>query len=293
MLSPLRSPKVPQEAGKRFGHSQPAMKTGRPTQRPVPSGEMTVRAADPKNQPGGSDQRRAFRPLLEARHLRKTYGLSGNRFPALQGVDLEVRQGDFAAIMGPSGCGKTTLLNCLAGIDTVDEGTIRFNGREMSGLPDRTRTQIRGEQMGFVFQAFQLVPVLTAAQNVQLPLELRGIPRREAHARALEALTNLGIADQAGKLPSEMSGGQQQRVAIARAVANRPLVIFADEPTGNLDTKTTYEVLDLFQDLSRRLRLTLVVVTHDERVAKRANIVLRMDSGRVASVAEQAPTHAC
>ncbi|HUR62800.1 MAG TPA: ABC transporter ATP-binding protein [Candidatus Thermoplasmatota archaeon] len=219
--------------------------------------------------------------LLVAEGIRKSYRAGRADVPALRHLDLKVEAGEFLAIMGPSGCGKTTLLNCLSGLDTVDAGRIVLEGKDLARLSDRKRTRHRGERVGFVFQSFHLVPVLSALQNVQLPLELRGMAKAEARQRSLEALDAVGVADQKDKLPLEMSGGQQQRVAIARALAHEPAVVFADEPTGNLDTHTGAEVLDLFQALNQEQGATFLVVTHDERVAARATRVVHMDSGAI------------
>jgi putative ABC transport system ATP-binding protein len=219
--------------------------------------------------------------LIVARGLRKSYRTGAQPVPVLDGVDVELRPGDMAAVMGPSGCGKTTLLNCLSGLDEADAGEVRIGGEDITRMSDRRRTQHRARTMGFVFQAFHLVPVLTALQNVELPLQLLGVRRAEAKARASAAVGAVGLADRASHLPSELSGGQQQRVAIARAIVNRPRVVWADEPTGNLDRRSGEEVLELFAALNRDEGVTFVIVTHDARVAQRANRVIEMDSGRI------------
>ena len=219
--------------------------------------------------------------LIVARGLRKTYRTGAHVVPVLDGVDVDLAAGEMAAVMGPSGCGKTTLLNCLSGLDDVEAGEVRIGGEDVTRMSDRRRTQHRARTMGFVFQAFNLVPVLTAQQNVELPLQLAGVGRAEAARRAGEALRAVGLQDRASHRPAELSGGQQQRVAIARAVVNRPAVVWADEPTGNLDTRSGGEILDLFARLNREEGVTFVIVTHDARVAQAAHRVIQMDSGRI------------
>jgi len=240
-----------------------------------------------------SNDRGSDGPMVTARGLKKSYRLHAMKVPVLRGVDVSVTRGEFVAIMGPSGCGKTTLLNCLSGLDESDEGTIMLDGKDLATMGDRARTRFRAEKMGFVFQAFNLIPVLTAVQNVEMPLLLRGASRAEARDRALEALAQVGLSDRADHKPTELSGGQQQRVAIARALVNKPAVIWADEPTGNLDQEATEAVLDLLRGLNRHQGVTLVVVTHDTDVAKAAHRIVRMRDGRIVdgrSVAEAAPT---
>ena len=216
--------------------------------------------------------------ILSARGLRKEYGSADSLVRAVDRVDLDVAAGEAVAIMGPSGCGKSTLLHLLGGLDRASGGEIALNGRRVDQMSERALARLRREAVGFVFQAFQLMDELTAVENVELPELLAGSSRRTARQRASELLARVGLADRAEFLPSALSGGQRQRVAIARALANKPLVIFGDEPTGNLDSEATAEVLRLFGEL-RLSGQTLVVVTHDARVAATADRVILMRDG--------------
>jgi putative ABC transport system ATP-binding protein len=225
--------------------------------------------------------------LIEARNLRKSYRLSKtNRVEALRGVDIRIDAGEMVAIMGPSGSGKSTLMHLLGLLHMPDPDggpapEIRVAGRDLGSASDAERTRIRAREMGFVFQAFNLVPTLTALENVALAAEYAGVPSRQARQAAAEALARVGLADRAGHLPSELSGGEQQRVAIARALVNRPAVVFGDEPTGNLDSARTAEVLGLLRDLNRTQGQTFVIVTHDPDVGAACDRVIRMRDGRV------------
>ncbi|MEC8742394.1 MAG: ABC transporter ATP-binding protein, partial [Candidatus Thermoplasmatota archaeon] len=183
-------------------------------------------------------------------------------------------------ITGPSGCGKTSLLNVLSGLDAPSAGTVLIQGDSLFDLDDDRRTRLRGERLGFVFQAFNLLPVLTATENVEIPLLLAGQPAHDVRKVALEALASVGLADRAGHLPAMLSGGQQQRVAVARAVVHRPSIVLCDEPTGNLDSVTSNEVLDLMSTLCREEGMTFLIVTHDDAVAARCDRVLRMRDGQ-------------
>ncbi|MGB1696884.1 MAG: ABC transporter ATP-binding protein [Thermoplasmatota archaeon] len=218
--------------------------------------------------------------VVKAEGLRKSYLLGRKRINVLDGVDVAIKRGEMVAVMGPSGCGKTTLLNCLSGIDSVDSGRVMVEGNEITAMQDKARTLHRAKRMGFVFQAFNLIPVITAQKNVELPLQLQGLKAKETQQRALAALEQVGVATRAGHKPLEMSGGQQQRVAIARALVNEPAIVWGDEPTGNLDTKTAKEVMDLFLELNKA-GATFLIVTHDPKVAKLAHRLLHMDSGRI------------
>ena len=220
-------------------------------------------------------------PIVQARNLSKTYRGAAVPVPALRGVDVAVERGELVAIMGPSGCGKTTLLHCLSGLDDFDEGEVILAGATLRSLGDDQRTDLRARYTGFVFQAYNLLPVLTARENVELPLQILGVGGAVARKRALEALEAVGLADRADHRPSELSGGQQQRAAIARALVHHPAVVWADEPTGNLDSQSAAEILDLFTRLHVERHLTLVVVTHADAVAERADRVLRMRDGRI------------
>ena len=217
-------------------------------------------------------------PALRARGLRKTYGRGDGLVRAVDGVDLEVARGETVAVMGPSGCGKSTLLHLLGGLDRPSDGELWLAGRRIDQLGERALARTRRDVVGFVFQAFQLLDELTARENVELSALLAGTSPRAARRRADELLVRVGLTDRAGFLPSALSGGQRQRVAIARALSNEPLVILADEPTGNLDSASTLDVLRLFETLHEAGQ-TLVVVTHDERIAATADRLISMRDG--------------
>ncbi|NPV47926.1 MAG: ABC transporter ATP-binding protein [Armatimonadetes bacterium] len=218
--------------------------------------------------------------LVEVRGLTKVYDMGKLQVNALNGVDLDIAAGEYVAIMGPSGCGKTTFMNLLGCLDTPTAGTYRLAGQPVEGLTDNQLAQIRNRQIGFVFQTFNLLPQLTALGNVELPMLYAGV--RDRHERALAALERVGMADRAYHRPAELSGGQRQRVAIARALVNDPSILLADEPTGNLDSHTGAEVLDLFSTLHGS-GMTLVLVTHDSSVAARATRLVRFLDGMVVS----------
>ncbi len=217
-------------------------------------------------------------PLVSARGLRKEYGSGEARVRALDDIDLTVLRGEALAVMGPSGCGKSTLLHLLGGLDRPSAGEIWLDGQRIDRLSERALSRVRRHEVGFVFQAYHLMEELTAQENVELPALLAGRAPKEAEDRALELLEQVGLSDRANHLPSALSGGQRQRVAIARALANEPLVVLADEPTGNLDSAATLEVLRLFEALHRS-GLTLVIVTHDERIAATADRLISMRDG--------------
>ncbi len=232
--------------------------------------------------------------ILEARDLRKTYRLSKtNHVAALRGVNVAIDEGEMVAIMGPSGSGKSTLMHILGLLHQPDSNGVAdpqltFDGRSMTDLSDRDRTRIRATEMGFVFQSFNLIPTLSAVENVLLAADYAGTSRSVSRPAALEALDLVGLADRAKHRPSELSGGEQQRVAIARALVNRPRLVLGDEPTGNLDSQRTNEVLSLLRRLNREADRTFVIVTHDPRVGEACDRVIRMQDGVVISDATQA-----
>jgi putative ABC transport system ATP-binding protein len=219
-------------------------------------------------------------PLLVAEAVRKIYRTGAGEVWALRDVSLTVEEGEFVAVMGPSGSGKTTLLNCLSGLDGIDGGRVVFGGRSIHDLADAERTRERASTMGFVFQQFNLIPVLTAVENVEVPLLLAGMKPREARRRADETLDRVGLRNRVAHRPNELSGGEQQRVTIARALAGRPRVVWADEPTGALDSESAGEVMVLMNELHRD-GLTLVLVTHDPAVGAQAERTIRMRDGEI------------
>jgi putative ABC transport system ATP-binding protein len=226
-------------------------------------------------------------PLLRASGVRKVYRTGAVSVVALDDLDFEVRPGELVAVMGPSGSGKTTLLNCLSGLDDIDAGVVVVQGRDLFAMSDAARTQHRAHAMGFVFQAFNLIPVFTAVENVELPLLLVGTPSREARERATAMLDRVGLGHRIGHRPNEMSGGEQQRVTIARALVARPAIVWADEPTGNLDTKMAASVMDLLCELNAHDGQTIVLVTHDPGIGARAGRLVRMRDGNLVSDALQ------
>jgi ABC-type lipoprotein export system ATPase subunit len=219
--------------------------------------------------------------IVEARNVDKTYAAGGVRVHALRDVDLRIGRGEMVAVMGPSGSGKTTLLNCLSGLDEFDGGEVFVGGESISGMSDRKRTWFRAQKMGFIFQTYNLIPVLSAVENVELPLLVAGGKPGETRRRAMSVLEKVGVPEQAHKRPSEMSGGQQQRVTVARALVNSPTIVWADEPTGALDSETSAEIVDLLVNLNREQGQTFVLVTHDASVARRAHRLVRMRDGRI------------
>ncbi len=221
--------------------------------------------------------------IIEAQQVKKIYRSGHLRVEALSGIDMAVEPGEMVAIMGPSGCGKTTLLNCLSGLDTIDEGNVFIKGDNLRDLSDNERTAYRARNMGFIFQDFNLLPVLSAVENVELPMLVSKIPGKRARKRALEMLDIVGLADRALHRPAELSGGQRQRVTVARALTNDPAIVWADEPTGNLDSDTAQEILDLLIRLNRENKQTFIIVTHDIEVGKLTNRILTMRNGQIVS----------
>jgi ABC-type lipoprotein export system ATPase subunit len=219
--------------------------------------------------------------IIRAKGVRKTYNTGKVIVEALRGVDLEVRRGEMVAVMGPSGSGKTTLLNTLSGLDEIDEGVIEIEGRDLAKMSDRERTKYRASNMGFVFQFYNLLPVLSAAENVEMPLLLNGhrTKAKEARRKAHTALESVGLRGQADQLPGELSGGQRQRVTIARALVNEPAIVWADEPTGDLDSKTAQDILDLMRKLNKENKQTFVIVTHDPEIGAQCDRVITIRDG--------------
>src|SRR6266702_2585892 len=226
--------------------------------------------------------------IIEAIDVHKDYDTGKLKVQALKGVSLRFRRGEVVAIMGPSGCGKTTLLNCLSGLDSVTSGIIKIAGQDIRGLSDRELTTFRACEMDFVFQTFNLLPVLNGLENVELPLLVSGVRLSEARKRALASIERVGLLDRARHRPAEMSGGQRQRFAIARALATMPSIVWADEPTGALDSTTSQEIIDLMLSLNREHGLTFVWVTHAIEVAQQAQRLVTMRDGRIESDSQAA-----
>ena len=219
--------------------------------------------------------------IVEARAVDKRYDTGKVQVQALRGVNLAVRRGEMIAIMGPSGSGKTTLLNCLAGLDEIDGGDVLIEGVSLGAMSDEQRTDYRARRMGFVFQFYNLMPVLTAVENVELPLLVARVGGREAPRRAMEALEMVGLTERAAHVPDELSGGQRQRVTIARALVNDPAIVWADEPTGDLDSENAEEIVALLRRLNRERGLSLLIVTHDISVGRSTDRIVRMIDGEV------------
>ena len=228
-------------------------------------------------------------PAVRAENLHKSFVLGSNAVGALRGVDLAVARGEFVAVMGPSGCGKTTLLNLVGGIDVPSRGSVWVDGVEISRLGDDALTDLRRDRLGYVFQFYNLIPTLTARENVETPMQFRGKSRSERRERAAALLARVGLSDRADHKPAELSGGEQQRVAIARALANDPAIVLLDEPTGDLDSATGKEILGLLEKLNREEKVTLMVATHDAAVAAVSSRVVKLRDGRIES---DAPTPA-
>ena len=239
-----------------------------------------------------TEDARPHAPLVEARDIHKVYDTGKVKVHALNGVSLAIDRGEMVAIMGPSGCGKTTLLNCLSGLDAVDAGDVLIDGTSLGSMSDRERTDYRALHMGFVFQFYNLMPVLSAVENVELPLLIARRSQREARERALTALGLVGLAGRAHHVPDELSGGERQRVTIARALVNDPAVVWADEPTGDLDSESAAEVVELMRGLNVQRGLTFLIVTHDHSVGESADRIIRMLDGQVVEAEKPAPVAA-
>jgi putative ABC transport system ATP-binding protein len=220
-------------------------------------------------------------PIVEARAVDKVYDTGKVEVHALRGVSFFVPRGEMVAIMGPSGSGKTTLLNCLSGLDRVDAGEVMIEGVELGSMSDEERTDYRARRMGFVFQFYNLIPVLSAVENVELPLLVSRVPGREARRKALAALELVGLAERASHVPDELSGGQRQRCTIARALVNEPAIVWADEPTGDLDSENAQEIVSLMRQLNRERGLTFLIVTHDISVGRATDRIVRMVDGEI------------
>lgn len=232
---------------------------------------------------GGSKLSENSEIVLETIDLKKDYFLGGVVVSALRGVNLQVKKGEFLVIMGPSGSGKSTLLNLLGGLDYPTSGKVLINNQDISEMSDAKLTELRAQEIGFVFQFYNLVPVLTALENVELPLMLIGMPRKERKKYATELLETVGLGDRMNNRPDELSGGQRQRVSIARALANEPSIVLADEPTGDVDTKTGDEILGLMHELNENRGVTFIVITHDPVVAEHCDRLIRIIDGQIST----------
>jgi putative ABC transport system ATP-binding protein len=224
---------------------------------------------------------------VEAENLHKSYVLGATAVGALRGVDLIVRRGEFVALMGPSGCGKTTLLNLIGALDLPSRGSLKVDGVDLSRLSENQLADLRRDRIGVVFQFYNLIPTLTACENVEIPMQFKGTGRRQRRARALSLLERVGLKDRADHKPAELSGGEQQRVSIARSLANEPALVLLDEPTGDLDSATGEEIIALLRDLNTRERVTVVIATHDCAIAEKSSRIVRLRDGRIESEGEK------
>lgn len=227
-------------------------------------------------------------PIVVATNVEKTYDSGRVRVHALRGLTLQVAKGEMVAIMGPSGCGKTTLLNCLSGLDEIDTGSITIAGTELASMSDNQKTAYRAKAMGYVFQSYNLLPVLTAVENVELPILISGTSSAISRKKALEAMALVGLTGREEHYPAELSGGQQQRVTIARALVNDPAIVWGDEPTGNLDSTNSEEIMELLTQLNQQNNQTFILVTHSDAVAARAHRIIHMRDGRIVNEAVNA-----
>jgi putative ABC transport system ATP-binding protein len=230
---------------------------------------------------GDAEHSSVANPIIQALDVVKVFDTGKVKVPALRGVSFAVGRGEMVAIMGPSGSGKTTLLNCLAGLEAIDAGQIIVDGTDIATMNDKTKTEYRARHMGFVFQFYNLLPVLSAVENVELPLVVSGVNTKEARERAMRALALVRLTEWAAHKPAELSGGQRQRVTIARALVNEPAIVWADEPTGDLDSETADEIISLMQDLNTRHGQTFVIVTHDGGVGARCQRIIKMRDGQI------------
>ncbi|HEY7148246.1 MAG TPA: ABC transporter ATP-binding protein [Gaiellaceae bacterium] len=237
----------------------------------------------PRARPAPPDAPLPRESIVEAREVVKTYDTGKVQVHALRGVSFGVSRGEMVAIMGPSGSGKTTLLNCLSGLDSINQGNVLIEGVSLAEMSDRERTDYRARRMGFVFQFYNLMPVLSAVENVELPLLVAGVSAKVARSKALDALELVGLRDWAEHVPDELSGGQRQRVTIARALVNDPAIVWADEPTGDLDSENADEIVALMRELNREHDLTFLIVTHDIGVGRKTDRIVRMVDGQIVS----------
>jgi putative ABC transport system ATP-binding protein len=236
----------------------------------------TAQAAISEQQPATTAQ-----PIIQVRDLVKIYSSGNVRVEALRGVSLTVQRGEMVGVMGPSGCGKTTLLNCVSGLDSVNGGSVHIDGVDLASMSDRQKTTYRAQSMGFIFQTYNLLPVLSAIENVELPLVVSGVGTGQARKQALAALERVNLSERANNWPAQLSGGQRQRVTIARSLVNDPAIVWADEPTGALDSKTADEIMGIMQTLNREHGQTFVIVTHDAGVGKRCHRIVHMSDGLI------------
>lgn len=225
--------------------------------------------------------------IVEAQDVTKIYNTGSTELHALKGINFSVKRGEMVGVMGPSGCGKTTLLNCLSGLDDVTNGTITIEGENIAKMGDKKRTNYRARRMGFVFQVYNLLPVLSAVENVELPLLVANVKPAEARQRAMKALERVGLAKWASHRPAELSGGQRQRVTIARSLVNEPAIVWADEPTGALDSTSASDIMELLKQLNKEQGLTIVLVTHDHGVGNMCDRIVRMQDGEI--IGEEIP----
>jgi putative ABC transport system ATP-binding protein len=219
--------------------------------------------------------------IVQVEDVWKVYDTGAVKVEALRGLNLTVKRGEMIAVMGPSGCGKTTLLNCVSGLDDLSRGRVMVEGQDLAKMSDDRKSEFRARRMGFIFQAYNLLPVLSAQENVELPLLLAGVPEREARVQAVDALKMVGLEEWKSHKPSELSGGQQQRVTIARALVNKPAIVWADEPTGNLDSENSQEIIKLLRNLNKEYGLTLVLVSHDSSIAQQTDRIVHMRNGQI------------
>jgi len=219
--------------------------------------------------------------IVQVENVWKVYDTGAVKVEALRGLNLTVKRGEMIAVMGPSGCGKTTLLNCVSGLDDLSKGRVLVEGQDLAKLSDDRKSEFRARRMGFIFQAYNLLPVLSAQENVELPLLLAGVPERAARVQAVESLKMVGLEEWKKHKPSELSGGQEQRVTIARALVNKPAIVWADEPTGNLDSENSQEIIKLLRNLNKEYGLTLVLVSHDSSIAQQTDRIVHMRNGQI------------